>query len=378
MPEALGRLADRLLSELDATAVVITLGDPVNATATSGDGESAALAGLSPPRIMSGGTLPTESHPAKPGRWIKVVGPIRRPSADQGLAQTTAVRTSDGSNAGSITLVRGQDAERSLAVDDRLLSTVAHQLGQAMERIRLQHEATDAEVLVRTDEVRTAMMNEVSHDLRTPLASIIATGGNLLARELEWSADERRELMETIVMEAKRLDRMVGGLLDLSRIEAGALTPNRTLHDLPSLINEAIGRLELAYPEAEFSLEVSPALPPVPLDYVEIEQVVTNLLENAVRHGGGVVSISVTKDAGDVRVCVEDAGPGIVEDDLPHVFRAFEVRSEADGGTGLGLAIAKGFVSAHGGRIWAENLRKGARFAFTLPLSVEPARTATK
>jgi len=377
LPDALQRLAERLRSELGLAAVVVSVGE--FGTAQAGDKgstiEAAKAAGV-PPMIMTSGPPPGDATPARPGRWVRIVRP-EHGGRQRGRARVIPIRAA-GEQVGSISLLAREETRPLSEIEDRLLSAIAHQLGQTVARLRFQREATEAEVLRRTDEMRSALLNAVSHDLRTPLASITASGGSLLQDDVTWSEAERRAFAESIVEESGRLDRLVGNLLDLSRIEAGSLHPEKGWYDLPTLLHEAAGRLERAHPDVSFVLDVPAEAAPVQFDYVEIGQVVANLLENAVKHGAGEVSVSFAANAGEVRIEVADNGRGIPEQALPHLFRAFYQAPGAGDrtpGAGLGLAIAHGFVTAHGGRIWAENRPEGgARFAFTLPLSESPAR----
>jgi two-component system sensor histidine kinase KdpD len=280
-------------------------------------------------------------------------------------------------------LVRKPDAHAFSASDDRLLSAVANQLALTLERIRLQREATEAEILRKTDELRTALLNAVSHDLRTPLSSIIASGGSLLQRDIEWTEEEQREFAQAIVGEAERLNRLVGNLLDLSRIEAGSLRPEKGWYDLRSLVEEVAGRLRPITMAHKLVLDLAEDLPPLHFDYVEIDQVLSNLIENAVKYTppGSEIRVAVRAQRDAVTVEVSDTGPGIPAEALPRLFDAFyRARIEGGGpsGSGLGLAVAKGLVEAHGGQVAAENRAEGgARFVFRLPISSEAQGAAT-
>jgi two-component system sensor histidine kinase KdpD len=275
---------------------------------------------------------------------------------------------------GTIVMVRRADSIDFTESDDRLVSALARQLGFALERLRLQREATEAEILRRTDELRTALMNAVSHDLRTPLASIIASAGSLRQRDIQWSEDDRVEFATAIENEAERLNRLVGNLLDLSRIEAGSLRPEKGWYDIGALIREVVGRLRPLAASHRLSLDLLADLPPVHLDYVEIDQVVSNLIENAIKYTpeGSEIGISAHQADGAVQIEVSDTGPGIPSDAIPHLFDAFyraPGRESTASGSGLGLAVAKGLVEAHGGSIRAANRPEGgASFAFTLPI----------
>jgi two-component system sensor histidine kinase KdpD len=275
---------------------------------------------------------------------------------------------------GLISLVRHPQAAPLTAADDRLLSAVGNQLALAIERTRLREEAAEAEILRRTDELKTALLNTVSHDLRTPLSSIIASAGSLLQQDVQWTEDERRDFARAIEEEGERLNRLVGNLLDLSRIQAGSLVPKRGWYDLSALVDDVLGRLRFATSRHRLVVGLEAELPPVFLDYVFIDEVLANLIENAAKYTppGSEIAIRATRDNDEVRVEVADTGPGIPPEALPRLFEPF-YRVQREGqvarGTGLGLAVVKGLVEAHGGHILAQNREGGgASFVFTLPL----------
>jgi two-component system sensor histidine kinase KdpD len=283
---------------------------------------------------------------------------------------------------GTIYLVRHAEIERFDAADDRLLSAVASQMGLVVERERLRREATEAEVLRRTDQLRAALLNAVSHDLRTPLASIIASAGSLRQSDVVWTEQERAEFAQAIEDQAQRLDRIVGNLLDLSRIEGGTLRPEKGWYDLGALIDDVVGRLRPITSRHRVVVAVEEDLPPVLLDYVEIDQVLSNLIENATKYApaGTDILVRARRAGAEVRVEVADQGPGIPAPSLPHLFDPFyrvdkgKLRSK---GLGLGLAVAKGLVDAHGGRIWVDGRPGGgAAFTFTLPLGERDRQAA--
>jgi two-component system sensor histidine kinase KdpD len=383
--EAVTEIASRLRAELGLGGVLLAFGReaPVDSEAAAGDPESLALAREAASlaeMILGPGRAPSADDRGMPGRWIRIVPP-RAPGserASRGRVHTVPVNI-DGRQAASLILVRKAGTGQFSPADDRLLSAVAYQLGLALQRLRLQRDATEAEALRRTDELRSALLNAVSHDLRTPLSSIIAAAGSLLQEDVAWTDAERRGFSEVVVDEARRLDRLVGNLLDLSRIESGNIHPEKGWYDLGSLIDEVAGRLRRMSSGHTFVLNVPDRLPPVRFDYVEIDQVISNLVENAVNHtpAGTEVTITVSAHAGEVEIEVADCGPGIPEESLPHLFKPFYQSSERTGGSGLGLAVAYGLVEAHGGRITAGNRAEGgARFAFTLPIGERPAEAA--
>jgi K+-sensing histidine kinase KdpD len=250
------------------------------------------------------------------------------------------------------------------------------------ERDRLREQATQTEVLRRADELKTALLRAVSHDLRTPLASIIASAGSLRQPDVEWSDAERGAFVADIETEARRLARIVANLLDLSRMESGTLRPERGWYDLAALFDDVLGRLRPLTRDHPVHVSARDELPPVPIDYVEIDQVISNLIENAVAYtpAGTAIWITLDRDGESAIVEVADDGPGISETAMERLFDPFvraPDRRKADRGAGLGLAIARGLVEAHGGRISAANRPSGgAVFRFTLPLVVPEAAAA--
>jgi two-component system sensor histidine kinase KdpD len=203
----------------------------------------------------------------------------------------------------------------------------------------------------------------------------------MLQADVEWRSEERRDFLETIEQEAARLNRIVGNLLDLSRIQGGSLVPVRDWHDPTLVLRETLHRLGAMTREHRVVVDMSDELPPVYIDPVEIDQVVANLVENAVKYTppGGRISVAAQVEDGELRVTVTDSGPGVASEALPRVFEPFYRAPMTDSvrGSGLGLAVARGLVTAHGGRIWVENgSGRGARFSFAIPsepLEVEPA-----
>jgi K+-sensing histidine kinase KdpD len=253
-----------------------------------------------------------------------------------------------------------------------LLLLVTGVITGEIERFRQQ--ATNAEVLRRADELKTALLGAVSHDLRTPLASIIASSGSLRQRDVDWTPAEREGFLADIEGEARRLERIVANLLDLSRMESGTLRPERGWYDLTALVDDVLGRMRPRTAAHHLHVAVPDDLPPVPLDYVEIDQVLSNLIENAVVHTppGTNVWIAARADGETLRVSVSDDGPGLSELG-PRAFDAFVRAGDRAGsrGAGLGLAIARGLVEAHGGTIDAASREGGgAIITFALPLRV--------
>lgn len=273
--------------------------------------------------------------------------------------------------------------QRPLTTAERtVLATFADQTAVALERLTLLREAERAEVLARTDELKSALMSAVSHDLRTPLASIVASVTGLL--ELGLSLDEatRREFLQGIYEEAQRLNRLVGNLLDMSRIEGGALRPEQDWYNIREVIMAVVERLAPRLEGRPVTVEVPRDLPLLLLDFTEIDQVLTNLVENALKYTppGTAITIAAHRQDQAIAVSVTDQGPGVPPEHLRYLFDKF-YRVEGAGpqgrrpqGLGLGLAISKGLIAAHGGRITARNMSgEGLQVVFTLPIPPSPA-----
>jgi len=359
--------ADRLRAELRVDAVEIEVrGAAGRPRAVSGEAPD-ALATLARAEhgieILAATGSRDRTGSDRSARWVRVAPPhgrAQRATTPHRVARAP-IRSPGGEEVGTITLVATSDAP----FDDRaarLLSAVIPQLWIALERARLRQEATDAEVLRRSDDAKSALIDAVSHDLRTPLASIITSAGSLRQTDIEWSSRERAEFARAIELEAVRLDRIVGNLLDLSRIRAGSLRPDLAWYEPVALVREVLERLAPTTAAHEVRIEAPEELPPLALDYSEIDQVLTNLVENAAKHSppGATIVVGVDQADGGLRVTVDDAGPGLAAGDLQRVFQPF-YRAGRSGspGTGLGLAVARGLVEAHGGRIWAERRAEG-------------------
>jgi two-component system sensor histidine kinase KdpD len=271
----------------------------------------------------------------------------------------------------------GAERERSNS-QSAFFWTFVDQATSVIERARLRRESLQIEVLRRTDELRAALLSSVSHDLRTPLASIKASASSLLQEDVQWSDEERSSFALAIEREADRLNRLVANLLDMSRIEGGALKPEKEWYPIDELIHDVLGHMRPLLQGRNVQTRLPGDLPPVELDYLQIDQVLANLIENAVRYTPveSPIEISAWIDRGQMVISVADRGPGIPPADLQRIFDKFYRVQRAESyvshiaGSGLGLAVCKGLVEAHGGHIWAENREGGgAIFRFTLPIS---------
>ncbi|HET7010561.1 MAG TPA: ATP-binding protein [Anaerolineales bacterium] len=257
------------------------------------------------------------------------------------------------------------------ATERRLLQTYASQGALALERARLAEAESRARILEESDRLKSAILSSVSHELRTPLSTIKASATSLQSGEVEWNTDARAELLAAIDEESDHLNQLVGNLLDMSRLESGALKPQREWNLLSEIVGTVLERMRRQTANHRIQLDLPDDLPLVPVDYVQMEQVFTNLLSNSVKYAaaGTAIGIRARIDGPLVRVQVSNEGPPVPEEHLPRIFDKFYRITAADrvAGTGLGLSICKGIIEAHGGRIWAENRPNGFAFLFTLP-----------
>jgi two-component system sensor histidine kinase KdpD len=260
--------------------------------------------------------------------------------------------------------------------EERLLNTFASQGVLALERVRLSQAASRARLLEDSDRFKSSLLSSVSHELRTPLATIKAAVTSLRSKTVEWDTDARVDLLAAVEEETDHLNQLVGNLLNMSRIEAGALKPQRSWNSLAEIVSSAIERMRQQTEKHHLEVEVSDDLPLVPVDYFQIEQVFINLISNSTKYSpvGTTIAIhALSVDSNMLQVTVRNQGPHVPPEHLDRIFDKFYRVTAADRitGAGLGLSICKGIVEAHGGRIWAENLKDGFVFNFTLPLSME-------
>jgi two-component system sensor histidine kinase KdpD len=255
-----------------------------------------------------------------------------------------------------------------------LLATFANHVALAVERAQLREQAVRMGVLEEVDRLRRALIGTVSHDLRTPLATIKASSSAMLDPDVPLDGAQTHELLELIEAQTDRLTRLVSNLLDMSRIQSGTLVPDAIPVDLRDLVVEAVETLD---PSAAGRVEVSIGddVSRVEVDHVFITEALVNLLDNALRHApeGTPVVVDAVGDGGRIRVRVTDRGPGIPAGERDAVFAQAARRAGGDaerpsGGTGVGLTIVKSFVEAHGGHLEVEDADGGgARFCFDVP-----------
>lgn len=269
-----------------------------------------------------------------------------------------------------------------------LFAACCDQLALAIDRATLQQQAIHAEALDESNQLKDVFLGSVTHDLRTPLASIKAAVTSLLGGDVHWSESERREFLESIDESADRLNRLVGNLLDISRQEAGVATPEKDWYLIGDVIATVLDRLELAgqLEGREVRVDVADDIPLTPMDHTQIEQVLTNLLENALKYSPAnrpvhISATLITEPEHELEVRVSDEGIGVPASELHAIFDKFYrvhdvhlpwASDRPPTGTGLGLAISDNIIRAHDGGIWAESTPgKGSTFIFRLPIPDE-------
>jgi two-component system sensor histidine kinase KdpD len=318
----------------------------------------------------------------EPAHWIRTHAASGRgtgASSSGGGVIRVKVETG-GTVFGSLWAVKPAGTDPPDPETTRLLSLAADQIALGLRRDRLRQEATTAEVARRSDALKSALLDSVSHDLRTPLSSIRATAGNLADPAVTWDREAVRAAAEAIDEETQRLDRLVRSVLDLSRIESGALQPDLEVFDARELIERAIDRLRPALMDRPVSLDFADDLPFVRVDAVLFDAIVSNVLDNVAEHtpAGTRVAIHATcAQPGRVRVTIEDAGGGVADADLTRIFDKFQrIGGPGEGprrGMGVGLSIVRGMAEAIGGAATAHRGELGGlAIELDVPAAPEP------
>jgi two-component system sensor histidine kinase KdpD len=245
----------------------------------------------------------------------------------------------------------------------RLLASFSSQAALAIERSQLAEEARRARLLHETEKLQTALLNSISHDLRTPLATITGTLSSLRDDRDLLDEHAQRDLLDSAYEEADRLNRLVGNLLDMTRLEAGAMKISVEVADVEDAIGVALSQLAYRLHHLQVVIDTPDELALVPMDFVLMVQVFVNLLDNAVKYSPAraPITIRIHTAADEMMVEIADRGPGVPAEELDRIFdKSYRLQDQVSiTGTGLGLSISKGIVNAHGGRIWARN-RDGA------------------
>lgn len=387
--EAAPLLASRLAREAEMARVWVGLGPSI--------AEERVVADTSPgqprPPISSRWALHSSSAETQPN-WVKVretTVPRARDGRDAGDVHELRLRAArddepvtvlrvpielGGETIGSLWATRNRRDPFPGRSHSRLLAAAADQLAQSLVRDRLASEATAVEVAHQSDALKSALLDSVSHDLRTPLAAIRAAAGNLMDPAVALEPGQERTIARTIDAEAERLSRLVRNMLDLSRIEGGALHPSLELYDLADLIDPVVERMAGSLSPSRVEVSVGPDMPAVRVDAIFVDQILTNLLENAGRYAAGrQVRVSARPVGGQVWLTVEDGGPGVPAAALPHLFERFyraprRQGSRSEGGSGIGLAVVRGLAEAMGGSATARQSNLGG-LAVIVRLQVE-------
>ncbi|HMU60480.1 MAG TPA: sensor histidine kinase KdpD [Gemmatimonadales bacterium] len=259
----------------------------------------------------------------------------------------------------------------------QLLESLLGQAAVALERTALAEEKRIVHLEYEAEQMRTSLLSSLSHDLRTPLGGIEGAASSLVEDQDQLSRATRRELAQSILDESRRMTRMVANLLDMVRVESGALGVHREWHVLEEVVGVALLRVGDRLDGRSVTTDLPAGLPLVSIDDVLIEQVLINLLENVAKYtpAGSPVEISAALRPDEVLVTVADRGPGVPDEERERIFEKFHRAARGAGGIGLGLAICRGIIMAHGGRLWVDHrLGGGAAFRFTLPIvGVPPA-----
>ncbi|WP_430457889.1 DUF4118 domain-containing protein [Rheinheimera sp.] len=279
----------------------------------------------------------------------------------------------------AVLMVRFPSQQAVLRPDDeRLITSLLQQAGSVWQRISLSAELESSRVKAEMEQLRSALLSSVSHDLRSPLSAMMGSAESLLVLEQQLSATDRHELLQTILSESQRLDRYIQNLLDMTRLGHGQLKLERDWVSVNDILASARQRLKRFFPQQELLCQVSAELPPLFVHAALLEQALFNILENAARYSPTDVAIRVTAElrAGRCHIEIEDEGPGIAPDLREKVFDMFYVVADGDSkrhNTGMGLAICRGMIGAHGGTVEAQAAKtgQGSCFVVELPLQAQ-------
>jgi two-component system, OmpR family, sensor histidine kinase KdpD len=373
-PQVLPELARALVDEAHMDRVQIWIG------ADDANERMAADSSADPRAPLTATYFVLRRTPGdEPADWVRVHAAKARTRPDSAAAlDSYRIRMeTTGQRFGSIWAQRPRNLGQPDRTETRLLAATADQVGQALAHDRLAAESQAAEIARQSDELKSALVQSVSHDLRTPLATIRAAAGSLRPTSGLSDAD-RTESVDAIDREVEYLNRMVTNLLDLSRIEAGALNAERDVFELDDLVGRSLERLRPRL--TTHPLDVALGAPPVLVDPIFLDSAVTNVIENAIKYTppDAPLHISAAHDGADkVRLTIEDGGPGVPDDASPRLFDKFYRvpgrRQTSRSGTGIGLAVVRGLVEAMGGQVSARRSDLGG---LAIDIDVPAAPTA--
>lgn len=380
-PEAgrppLAAAAERLAIDAGMATVWVALG--------SSEGQERTVAGSSTtlPETPATYALLRREADEEHAEWLRIHSPTsapamvrRRRTPGVGDAYRVQIRWAD-ERLGSLWAVRDAKVGVPHLEETRLLAAAADQMAQALHRGRLDRQAVELEIARRSDELKSALLASVSHDLRTPLAAIRAAAGSIADPAVSISVAQARITALTIDEEAQRLNGVIGNLLDMGRIESGDITPDLEAIPVADAIDSVVRRLRPILGERSVKMVVPSDTPPIRADATLLDQVLANLLENVARHTSTTARVRVAaclSDDGHVRLTVEDSGDGVRDEALAHLFERFyrtETPRESSGrGSGLGLAVVRGFVGAMQGTVVAHRSALGG-LAVTVQLAAD-------
>jgi two-component system sensor histidine kinase KdpD len=316
-----------------------------------------------------------------PARWVRS-HEARPAGVASGDARAEILRVrmeADGALIGSLKATRARANGQPSRETTRLLALAADQLALAIRRDELRRDATEAEIARQGDTLKSALLDAVSHDLRTPLASIRAAAGSLSDPEMPLTEDQARAAGVAIDLEAQRLDRLVREVLDLSRIEAGAIRPNLEALDIRDVVEPAVDRLRPMLGDRPVTIDLPDDLPPVRGDAVLLDTIIGNLVENAARYAPPPAPLAISASAHDdhIRILVEDGGMGVPARSIGRLFEKFFRVDRSDAGSrrglGIGLAVVRGLAEGMGGSVEASpSPLGGLRIAVELPVAAGP------
>lgn len=354
---ALAQIVDLLRDQARMERVRVALGPDAGGERTTADTSSASRSPVST-RVRVLQRMPGD----EPARWVLVHRPTTGPRGGKGPDSYQVRIDASGESLGSVWAERARDAGEPDRTETRLLAAAADQIGQALARDRVADATRSAEVARQSDALKSALLQSVSHDFRTPLAVIRAAVGGL-DPDVEGSAADRRANAAAIEREVEYLNRLVANLLDLSRIEAGALRAEQDVYELDDLVGLALDRVRARLGGRTLERNVEPV--PVEVDPVFLDAVLANLFDNALKYtpDGARLRVSTGAGPGAVTLTVEDDGPGVPAAAMPHLFEKFyRVPGRGAGsriGLGIGLAVVRGLMEAMGGRVTARSSELG-------------------
>ncbi|MBV9191518.1 MAG: sensor histidine kinase KdpD [Betaproteobacteria bacterium] len=362
--EAMARVAVRHVSEVFDGQVVVLLPD--------GDRRLHYPRGESLPASLRGADLAV-------AQWVQDHGEPAGFGTDTLPAAGAVYLPLKGSQAtlGVVGVLPANPRRVLLPEQFHLLETFAGQIAIALERATLAEQAQSAQVQAETEGLRNALLASISHDLRTPLAVIAGASSSLAERGERLTPEERKALAHSVYEQSRQMGELVGNVLEMTRLEAGAIALNRDWHAIGEIVGAVLRRLEERLGSHPVEVDLPMKLPLVRVDAALIEQVLVNLLENAIKYTPADTRIALRADRREdsLVISVEDSGPGLPQGEPEQLFAKFHRGSTEGsiGGVGLGLAICRAIVHLHGGKIWAERRHeRGAAFRFTLPLEEEP------